>query len=360
VTLHRLVLPLIAVIALSGQTPAPDTILFNSGERLSGHLVSATGATLVFASEALGNVTVPWSKVKELHTSGSFAVIPQGVEIKKNGDTSSIASGPLTVADQKITAPAAADVSATQNIVDTAAFQHAVTSREGFLHNWRGVVSGGGSLVAATQDSHTFNAAINFIRVSPIEDWLRRRNRTTLDFNTVYGQVKDPKTTPVKTEIFHAAAERDEYFTSSLFGFGEAFFDHNFSQGLDLQQTYAGGIGWTVFHRGNQSLDLKAGVTYVRQQFAIGPSTHIFGSTFQEDYRRTLSHGLLFAEELIVNPAWNDLNAVSAQGSMQLTMPVAKHISFAVGTIDNYLHNPPPGFKRNSFQLNGAVTYTLR
>ena len=29
----------------------------------------------------------------------------------------------------------------------------------------------------------------------------------------------------------------------SLFAFGEATFDHNYSQGLSLQQTYNGGIG---------------------------------------------------------------------------------------------------------------------
>ena len=42
----------------------------------------------------------------------------------------------------------------------------------------------------------------------------------------------------MKTSIYHADAERDEYFSPAVFAFGQAQYDHNFSQGLDLQQTY--------------------------------------------------------------------------------------------------------------------------
>ena len=66
---------------------------------------------------------------------------------------------------------------------------------------------------------------------------------------------------------------------------GKAQFDHNFSQGLNLQQTYGGGIGWSVIKRANESLDLKAGVTYIRQSFAQSSANqNLTGSTFEEDY----------------------------------------------------------------------------
>ena len=347
--------------------PDPDVVLFTDGERLSGHLVSATATTFIFQSDMIGTVTSDWSKVKELHSSTAFTVIPKGVELKKNADTTTIPSGVLAMAEQKITVtppsggPKTVALADAGNVVNAQAFQNAVTRNTGFLHDWRGGIAGGASLVQATQTSRTFNAGINLVRIAPLEDWLRRRNRTTFDFATTYGRVKQPASPSVKTEIYHASAERDEYLSPSVFGFGQASLDHNFSQGLDLQQAYGGGLGWSAIHRANQSLDLKAGATFIQQQFS-GRSTsqHLSGSTFEEGYRRGLRRGIQFSQLMVINPAWNNLDAVSGLLSAQVSMPVSRKMSFSVATIDNYLHNPPAGFKKNSYQVNLALSYTLR
>ncbi|PYT33030.1 MAG: hypothetical protein DMG58_08755, partial [Acidobacteria bacterium] len=42
-----------------------------------------------------------------------------------------------------------------------------------------------------------------------------------------------------------------------------------------------------------------------------------------------------------------------------LTMPLYKRFSFSLSTIDTFLNNPPPGFKKNSFQLTTGLSYTL-
>ncbi len=127
----------------------PDVVIFNDGERLSGHLVSATSTNFTFQSDALGSITADWSKVKELHSSKSFAVIPKGVEFKRNADTSAIPEGTLAVADQKITvSPAAGEpkivsVSDATNVVDAGAFEQALKHNGGFFQDWTGGVSGG-------------------------------------------------------------------------------------------------------------------------------------------------------------------------------------------------------------------------
>ncbi len=46
--------------------PDPDVLELNNGERLIGHLVSATGGSLVFHSDGAGDVTVDWANVKNL------------------------------------------------------------------------------------------------------------------------------------------------------------------------------------------------------------------------------------------------------------------------------------------------------
>src|SRR5437016_940075 len=95
-----------------------------------------------------------------------------------------------------------------------------------------------------------------------------------------------------------------------------------------LQQSYGGGIGWTAVKSANQMLDLKAAMSYVKQQFQVSAKDqNLVGSTFAEDYKRTLPHGILFSQQLAATPAWNNTNAYSAVGGAALTMPMFKRLS---------------------------------
>lgn len=352
---------------VQAQTPAPDEIVFTNGDKLAGHFVSATGTAVTFKSDILGNLTVDWSKVKELRTAAKVAVIRKGVKLRKKQSTADIPQGTLTETDQKLqlapaTGPAAqpipvADASV---VVDQAAFTKAMTTSPGFFSDWKGTVTAGAALVQATQDSYTFNGALNLVRAEPAENWLDARYRTIVNFSDSFGEVTQPATPTVKTAIFHAGLEQDEYFSPSLYGFANGAFDHNFSQGLDLQQTYAGGIGWTVLKEANQTLDLKAGVSYIRQQFAAGPAKDLAGSVFAEHFNRKFAHGLTLDQTASVTPAWNDTNAYSAAFGAILTLPVYKRLGASTGVVDTYLNDPPAGFKKNSFQFTLGLTYAIQ
>lgn len=156
-------------------------------------------------------------------------------------------------------------------------------------------------MVNATQDSESFTGALNLVRAIPTEDWLEPRNRTILNLSDSYGEVTRPGTPTIKTSIFHGTAERDEYFSPRLFAFGQGAFDHNFSQGLDLQQTYSGGIGWT--QNANQSLDVKGSASYIRQQFMGAPNENLIGSIFGEDFNRKFKR-MTLDQHLTLTPTW--------------------------------------------------------
>lgn len=360
---------LLAAHWLSAQPakPEPDTLELVDGERLLGHFEQSNGSSVRFKSDVLGELTIDWSKIKELHTSQKFAVLPKNLKLKRNANVSNIPEGSIAEAGQKITVtpstgpPQTVSVADTGNVIDQTTFENAVQHNPRFISDWGGSVTAGASLVQATQESRSLTTAISLIRTVPDEDWLQRRNRTQADFSFSYGTVEQPATPTVKTDIYHGDIQRDEYLSASVFGFGQAAFDHNFSQGLDLQQTYGGGIGWSVIRQANETLDLKAGITYIRQEFQIASANQdLAGSTFEEDFTRGLKRGIKLTEQLIITPAWNNTNALTAMGSAALTVPVYKRTNFSLGTIDNYLHDPPPGFKKNSFQLTMGLNYTLR
>jgi len=358
-----LVLSLLGVANLHGQPKAdPDVLLFTDGERLTGHFVKSTGSALTFKSDALGDITVDWSKVKELQTSAKVAVIPKGVRLRKPGDAGTIAQGTLSVQDQQVhlaaEPPHTIPVADAGLIIDQAAFQNALSHQPGFFDAWKGTVTIGAAVVNATQDSESFTGAVALVRAIPTENWLEPRNRTSLDLGAAYGEVTQPATPSIKTAIFHGDAERDQYFSPRFYVFGLGEFDHNFSQGLDLQQTYSGGIGVTLIHRDNETLDLKGSVSYVSQQFAGTPNESLIGSIFAEAFNRKFKR-LILDQHLTLIPTWNNTNAYSGAFNALLSMPLYKRLNASAGFIDSYLNNPPPAFRKNSVQLTLGITYAL-
>jgi hypothetical protein len=363
---------LTAVTGLYGQPtsdakPEPDVLVFTDGEKLIGHLVRSTGDKVTFKSEMAGEVTVEWKKIQELHSAQKYAVIQKGVPLRRNEAEAKVPRGTIAVAEQKIEIrpggehpPQTIAVGDAAYVVDEAAFEKAL-HRPGIFEEWTGAVAAGASLVEATQKSNTFTASIGLVRAVPAENWLDPRNRTTVDFSTSYGKLTQPNTPTVKTSIYHADAERDEYFSGQVYGFGQLAYDHNFSQGLALQQAYGGGVGWTVIKSARQTLDVKAAMSYINQQFADATKNqNLIGSTFAEGYQRTLAHSILLSEQLSATPAWNNTRAYTASGGAGLTMPVFKRLSVAMSALDTFLNDPPSGFKKNSFQFTTGITYSLK
>ena len=375
-----LLLPL--CLGLRAQTPAaapkpePDVLIFTNGEKLVGHLESSHGGSLTFKSDSLGEVTVDWKKVQELHASETFVAVHKDVELNRKSDLSKLPTGTVSMTDQRITVTPAAGAPETVPVADTAHlvnqpdFERAVLHNPGFFEDWNGAVMAGATLVEATQQSRTFTGAINLVRAIPTENWIAPRNRTLIDFSATDGLLKQPGSDSIKTNIIHGDIERDQYFSSkNVFAFGRAAFDHNFSQGLDLQQNYGGGIGWTAVKRANTTLDFKGSMTYTRQQFAppanctspcVATDFDLVGASFAQDYSHKFAKGIQFLEQISVTPEFNQTSAYSATANASLNVPVYKRLSFSISTVDSFLNNPPPGFKKNSFQLTTGLTYTLK
>ena len=353
----------------AGAAPAePDTLVFADGEKLIGHFEGLAAGAAKFKSDKLGEITIDLSKLQELHSSGRFAVVKKGVKLAKGETDGKILRGTVSIVNQMVEIDPrnglptqTVNVGDVSDIVDEATFLKAFQS-PGILHDWKGALTFGASLVEATQNSVSFNSAVNLVRAMPPPDetWLPPSNRTLVAFSDSYGKVTQPNTPTVETSIYHAGAERDEYFSSTVYAFGSVSFDHNFSQGLDLQQTYGGGVGWTVIKDAKQTLDLKGSIDYERQAFDVpGPDHSLAVSVFAEDYARKLVHGIAFKEQLSVSPAWTDFVAYSTYASVGVVIPVYKRFGFNVNAIDSFLNDPPPAFKKNSVQVTTGITYTL-
>lgn len=342
-------------------------LIFVDGEKLIGHLERATAASVVFKSDMAGEVTVEWSKIQELRSPEKFAVIPKNVKLRRKEDTSSVPEGTISASAKQVevtrSPEAAPQTVAAENLAELVPlpdFEKAF-QRASLTEGWAGGATAGISLTEATQTDQTFTAAVNLVRAVPSENWLDARSRTIFDYNEAYSKLTQPGSPAVKTSLFHTDIEQDWYLSSRVFVFGQAMFDHNVSQGLDLQQTYGGGIGLVVVKTAKQEFDFKASADYIDQQFTMADlNKKLVGSNFGETYVRKFAHGILLNEQGGITPSWNNTNAYSAFAGAGLTFPVYHHFGLTVGALDDFLNDPPPAFKKNSFQFTLGATYSLR
>jgi hypothetical protein len=353
--------------------PAPDVIVFTNGDQLTGTLERATGDSFVFKSDVVGEVTVSADKIKELRASGKFVALKKNEKItrtSKQPGAITYGDNAISVAGTSSSAPEVIPVDNLAYLVDSATYNQQVTSNPGIWYGWHGAISGGITLIESTQTGRSYNAAVNLVRLIPSVDFLPPRTRSTINVLETYGKVTQPtipQTTPptpdsvAKTDIFHADAEHDKYVTTKLYGLVGTSFDHNFAQGLNLQQIYGVGLGLTLVKTPVQEFDVKADVHYERQNFQPPTSsTNLIGSSFTEVYHRNLPAKIIFTESGTFIPAWNDFNAYSAIFQAGLQLPTYKRLSLNVNLLDNYLNNPAVGFKNNSLQFVTGVLYTLK
>ena len=357
--------------------PPPDVIVFSNGDRLTGTLERATGSSVVFKSDIAGEITVSLDKVKELHSSGRFAVLRKDIPLTRRSAT--VPAGSVAYGDGKLTvqqpAPAAPHSEVIPEaqigyIIDQPTYAREMSKQSSFLYGWNGAINGGATLVRSTDYGETLTAGIALVRAIPTVSFLPSANKTLFNVQETYGKLTSPvipQTVPpspaavTETSILHIGAERDEYFSPRFFALAQTAFDHNYSQGLNLQQIYGVGVGWTAIKDPRQQFDLKVSIQYEKQTFQTPSSNEdLVGSTISETYHRNLPRKIILTESAAILPAFNDTNAYSANANFGIALPVYKRLSVTFTTTDNFLNDPSLGYNKNSFQFVTAAAYTLK
>lgn len=349
-----------------------DVIVFKNGDQLTGTLLREIGNTVVFKSDMVAEVTVPISRVKELRSKGSFAVLKKHEKIA----LTTMEPGDITLSNDTVTivdssgAPEPVPVKDLEFVVDKPTYEKEMTGEPGIWYGWQGSITGGANIVESTTTGQSYRVGINLSRAIPSVPDLPARSRTIFNLFETYGKLTTPvipQTTPpspnqvAKINIFNTNFEHSRDFTPRMYGLVGLGYGHNYSEGLNFWQAYGAGPGWIVIRDSAQQLDLSVDLHYERQNFqGSTPKRNLIGSNFNEAYRRTLPYNALFTLSGTYNEAWNDFHAYAAAGAVGLSMPINKRFSLNLDIRDDYLNNPPIGYKKNTFQFVTAVGYRLR
>jgi hypothetical protein len=349
--------------------PTADVLVLANGDQLTGKLLREADGTVTFHSDMAGDLSFTWDKIKSIRTTQKFAVIEQGQHISRKTPDSNVAQGTIAIQGDTIqVAGKEIPEKNAQYVVDQDSYIKQVRGNHGWGYGWGGSLTAGAADVQATQNSRTFTGAGTFVRTIPGVSWMDPRNRTTADFTAAYGSLSQPGAATTKTNIVHADAEHDWFLSPRLYALVDTSFDHNYSQGLNLQQIYGGGLGFVLIKTPRQELDLKGDIHYERQNFGFTPgivpptatpNKNLIGADIGDTYMAKLAHGLVFNQGLVVTPAFNMPKAYSALATAGLTFPVYKRLGFNLSALDDFLNDPAFGSKKNSFQFSAGLTYTL-
>jgi len=361
----------------------PDRITFINGDQLTGKLGKVVYGTVSFHSDVLGDLSIPLTKIKELHTAEAFAAGAKDQHLTKKNVALKIPVGKIALEDDtlKVMLPEGEVQSFPAKdlgfMLDETAFQRELHNESDFFYGWYGTATLGATVVKSTNSAQTYTGAVALVRAIPTIAGLPAGSKTILNLSATYGLAKDPlivsgddvfQTASVtKTDILHGDLEYDKFFTPLVFGLVNGSADHNYGNGLELQQSYGAGLGWGILRSPQNDLAVRAILQYEQQQFYNGitsglgtPTENLVSASIGETWSRTFPHNVKFNEYVTLNPTFNVVRAYSGVAGSSLLFPVYKNLNFSVSTTDNYLGDPPEGFKRNTFQFTSGISYTLK
>jgi hypothetical protein len=370
-------------LAKSDVTGGKDTITFANGDSLTGTVGKVVYGNVSFHSDELGDLTIPLTKIKTMRTATSFAAGSTKQRLTKKDIAEQLPVGKIELENEtlKVMLPQGGvkefPVQDLGFMLDQSAFQRELHNESDFLYGWYGTATLGAAVVKSTNSAQTYTGAVALVRAIPTIAGLPAGSKTILNLGGAYGLAKAPQVVSggdvfqtasvTKTDILHGDLEYDKFFTPMVFGLVSGSADHNFGNGLQLQQAYGAGVGWGILRSPQNDLALRMILQYEQQEFYNGitsglgtPTENLVSASLGEAWSRTFPHSIKFKEYVTLNPTFNVVRAYSGVAGAGFVFPVYKSLSFSLNTTDNYLGDPPQGFLRNTFQFTTGLTYTVK
>jgi hypothetical protein len=370
--------------ATKSDSPAmKDTITFQNGDTLTGKIGKVVYGNVSFHSDELGDLTISLTKIKTMHTATAFAAGNSTARLTRKNLAEQVAVGTVSLENQTISVLLPEGqvqrfpVKDLGFMLDEPAYRRELHNEDDLWYGWYGNVTLGVSLLRSTNSSQTYTGAVGVVRAIPTIAGLPAGSKTILNLSGTFGLATAPEivsggvvyqtASVTKTNILHGDLEYDKFATPMVFGLVSASADHNFGNGLELQQAYGAGIGWGILRSPQNDLAVRVSLQYEQQQFYNGitsglgtPTENLVSASLGETWSRTFPHSIKFNEYVTLNPTFNVVKAYSGVAQAGFVFPVYKNLNFSVTGTDNYLGDPPEGFQRNTFQFTTGVTYTLK
>src|SRR5436190_1326584 len=239
---------------------AADQIVLTNGDTITGTIVKKDGAKLTIKSEFLGEVGMPWSAVKSIHSDSEvFVQLPSGEIVKGKIATSGDQLQVATAAGTK--AAPIAEVTAVRDVGEQHAYER--LQHPGLLDLWSGNFNIGLALTRGNARTDTLATAFTADRTT-------RSDKVSVYFNQIHGTARLNGVTDTTASAIRGGWKYNRNLTRRFFFTGMNDYEHDRFQDLDLRFVVGAGVGWRAVKSDSLNLDFDAGGDYDRENFKNG------------------------------------------------------------------------------------------
>jgi putative salt-induced outer membrane protein len=358
-SLMRLFVWIAVIVVLtfaSALSASADTVVLQNGDHMTGTFVSADGKTMAIKTPYEGQISVKWSDVTQITTTGAVYVTTSSKRtlsgtISKMNDTIVVqtSTGAVTVPLAQVTA-----IRSQQEQNAYEASLHPSLSR-----NWAGGANVGFTLARGNSETTDLTTSFTATRKT-LSDLIG------LSESSVYTTATSANTVTANAILGDAQYHRN--LTPALFAFVSADYIHDELQGLNLRQIYSAGLGWNAINKPNTTFDVEGGLNYTRESYSgtatlspgLSVNRNIVGVTTGEDFTHRFNKATSMDEHFFFYPDLSDTGQYRFTLIADANTKLSSWLSWQVSLNDIYVSNPPiPGTKTNDVILSTGLGITF-
>ena len=377
-----------------------DVIKFRDGDRISGHLKSANSGRVLFAGKVTGEIQFSWADIAEIdlpnrqiklfsttNTEGSvitvsvIAFYDSGLHLRKGG--SSLNDLPindlttLSVVEADVPSTALAESVAVGTVAPVTPSAPPTTTAVFGPVGGQFKISPD-SIVRATQKQINLAGAFD-LGFATTSQKAFRHQEASLATEANYTDSRKPGASAVVTALYSGTLQQNVYLrdaklvcptcpnpgaSDGVFLYGIANGYHNLSLGMNVAQSYGGGVGWQGDSK-HASYSLMGDIRYFKENlYTPGISLSGAEAGLSEQYSYTFpwpasTTGVNVYQRILFLPVFGNARAFQVRGSAGVDVPINANFSLDVDVLDDYLRNAPAGSLQNYDKIIFSLKYTI-
>jgi hypothetical protein len=328
--------------ALVGSTLWADQVVLTNGDVITGSVIKKDGATLTLKSEFLGEVTIPWTAVKDLKSDQELHVgLPGGQSA--SGKVATAAGNLEVAAPSGPRAVPLAEVTDIRNPAEQHNWER--LQHPGILQLWAGHFDIGLAMARGNARTDTLTSAFDAARVT-------RHDQITMHFDEIYGTARanGVVSTIASAENGNWTYQRNltpRFFVNTLNAYShDAFLD------LDLRFVAGGGAGVNAVKTDRAALSFMAGGDYERESFTGNVTRSSAEANFGDAFTYKLSNASSITQGLRVFTNLSDAGQYRFSFNLSAVTALKQWLAWQVSVNDQFLSNPLFGRQRNDLILS--------
>jgi putative salt-induced outer membrane protein YdiY len=315
-----------------------DQVTLKNGDRFTGSIVKSDGKTLLLKTESAGDITIQWSAIQSLTSSG---------DLHLGLSSGQMLVGPVSTEGSSfvVITKSGAKVETSKNTValirnDAEQVAYDKSQHPGFTEGWQGGTTVSFALTRGNSQAKNLALAFNATRKT-------LHDKLGAYANTVYATNDAPGAFPSTTaNAIQGGIRYDHDFTPRLFGFGSADFQTDQLQTLNLRSILGGGIGFHAIKSDSTTLDLLGGVNYTRENYDAF-SRNFAAGTIGEELLHKLRASTSLTQSAYFYPDFNSAGEYRSTFNFGTVTKLSKWLGWQNAFGDIYVSNPPVGKKKN-------------